>query len=48
MVREAKERANSHMKRSSPGIFEAIQIHVGDSPESIDPPEHEEGTKGRL
>ena len=48
MVREAKERANSYMKRSSPGIFGMIQMYVGDSPGSVDPLEYEKGTRGKL
>ena len=47
MVREAK-RANSYMERFSLGIFGVIQIYVGDNPRSVDPLEHEEGTKRKL
>ena len=45
MVYKTEERPNSYMKRSSPGIFGAIQIHVGDSPGSFDPSKYEKGTR---
>ena len=45
MVCEAKKGANSYMERYSPGIFGAIQIHVGDSSGLVDPPEHEKRPK---
>ena len=48
MIREAKEGANSYMERSSPDIFRAIQIHVGDSLGPINLSKHEEGSRGRL
>ena len=48
MVREAKKEANSYMEISSPDIFEAIQIHVGDSPRPVDPLKHKKGTRRRL
>ena len=48
MVNETKEISNSYMERSSPGIFGAIQIHVGDSPRPNDPPVHEEKTVRKL
>ena len=48
MVYETEERPNSYMEKSSPSIFEVIQIHVGDSPEPFDPSKHEKGTGWRL
>ena len=48
MVYKTEERPNSYMERSSPGIFGTIQIHIGDSPRSIDPSEYEKGTRLRL
>ena len=35
MVPGAKERPNTYMERSSPSIFGAIQIYVGDSPDRM-------------
>ena len=45
MVYETEEIPNPYMERSSPGIFEAIQIHAGDSPRLNDPLVHEEETR---
>ena len=38
MVYKTEKGSNSYKKRSSPGIFRAIQIHARDSPRSNDPP----------
>ena len=43
MVYETEERPNSYMERSSPSIFGAIQIHVGDNPGSINLSKYEKG-----
>ena len=48
MVYKTKERSNSYTERSSPGIFGAIQISVGNSLGPNDLPVHEEETRGKL
>ena len=48
MIYEAEEIPNSYIERFSPGIFGAIQIHVGDSPELINPSEYEKEIGGKL
>ena len=45
MVYETEERPNSYMERSSPSIFGAIQIHVGDNPRPFDPSKYEKRTR---
>ena len=44
MVYETEEGPDSYLERSSLGIFEAMQIYIGDSPRLVDPLEHEEKT----
>ena len=41
MIPRIKEEPDSHLERSSSGIFGTIQTHVGDNLEPIDPSEHE-------
>ena len=48
MVHEIEEEPDSYMERSSPGIFGAIQIHVGGNPEPFDPLVHEKKNREKL
>ena len=48
MVHGIEEGSNSYLERSSPGIFEEVQIHAGDNPRPNDPLVHEEETRRRL